>query len=256
MRVGVRVNRAAALADVWPHLPPGLRPARNPLVDCLFSVIVGGASATARPGVRQLNLLYEDHVRMARTRDLDAVLDTLASRLRLFIAERARGRVFVHAGVVGWRGRAILVPGRSMAGKSTLVAELVRAGATYYSDEFAVLDARGRVHPFAKPLSLRADGETQQTHVAIAEFGGRAGVKPLPVGLVLATEYKAGARWRPRRLTQGQGMLALLAHVVTARTAPAPALTALQRVAETAQVFAGRRGDARAFAQTLLAGLA
>jgi hypothetical protein len=31
------------------------------------------------------------------------------------------------------------------------VAELVRAGATYYSDEFAVLDSRGRVHPFPRP---------------------------------------------------------------------------------------------------------
>ena len=43
--------------------------------------------------------------------------------------------------IVTWgRGRAIVIPGRTFSGKSTLVAELVRAGATYYSDEYAVED--------------------------------------------------------------------------------------------------------------------
>ena len=55
-----------------------------------------------------------------------------------------------HAGVVGWRGRAIVIPGRSHAGKSTLVAELVRRGAVYYCDEFAVLHETGRVHPYRR----------------------------------------------------------------------------------------------------------
>jgi hypothetical protein len=34
----------------------------------------------------------------------------------------------------------------SYSGKTTLVSELIRAGATYYSDEYAVIDERGRVH--------------------------------------------------------------------------------------------------------------
>jgi len=72
--------------------------------------------------------------------------------------------------VVAWRGRAILLPGRSYVGKSTLVMELVRAGAVYYSDEYAVLDARGRVHPFAQPVALREpDGGTLCT----TQFGGK-----------------------------------------------------------------------------------
>ena len=65
----------------------------------------------------------------------------------------------MHAGVVGWNGRALLLPGRTLSGKTTLVAELLRAGATYYSDELAVLDARGRVHPFPKPLAIREKGD-------------------------------------------------------------------------------------------------
>ncbi|MFL6210407.1 MAG: hypothetical protein ACJ74W_16240 [Pyrinomonadaceae bacterium] len=253
MRIGLRGNRAEALTQLLPHLPPGWRATRNPIVDRLFSVIVGGAGA--RPGTQRFNLLYEDHVRMARTRDLETVLETIESRIRLFVAERAQRHVFVHAGAVGWQGRGIIIPGRSFSGKSSLVAALVRAGATYYSDEFAVLDERGRVHPFVKPLSLRREGETAQAHFPIEELGGTPGVKPLPVGLVLLTEYKAGARWRPRRLTQGQGALGLLGHVIAARRQPEQSLAALQRVVATAPVLKGRRGEAGELAAVILRAL-
>ena len=251
MRVGVRVNRADAFGLLTPHLPPGWHASGSPLVDRLFSVIVGGDGSPATR-VTRFNLLYEDHVRMARTRDLGEMLDAAESRIRLFVAERARRRIFVHAGAVGWRGRAILMPGRSMSGKSTLVAEFVRAGATYYSDEFAVIDERGRVHPFAKPLSLRREGEMRQENFRVEELGGCAGTKPLPVGLVLSAEYKPGARWRPRPLSPGRGALALLSHVVAARSEPARALAYLERVVAGAPVLAGRRGDARDFALRVL----
>src|SRR5262245_38101954 len=85
------------------------------------------------------------------------VIDRLCARIELDLATLARGYIFIHAGVVGWRGAAILIPGMTGSGKSTLVGELVRHGAEYYSDEWAVLDATGRVHPFARPIRLRAD---------------------------------------------------------------------------------------------------
>ena len=78
------------------------------------------------------------------------------------VAQRSRQMLFVHAGVVGWRGLAIVIPGRSHAGKSTLVAELVRRGAVYYSDEFAVLDETGRVHPYRRTPVLRDDERRPQ----------------------------------------------------------------------------------------------
>ena len=88
---------------------------------------------------------------------------TRSSRISsYYVAEEARRGVFVHAGVVGWKGRALVLPGKSGAGKTTLVAELIRAGATYYSDEYAVLDERGRVHPYARPLAVRVDGRRQR----------------------------------------------------------------------------------------------
>jgi serine kinase of HPr protein (carbohydrate metabolism regulator) len=249
----VRVNRADALPLLLARLPPGWRRSRAASVERLFSVVVGEST---RPGITRLNLLYEDHLRLARTRSLEELLETLESRARFYVAEHARRRVFVHAGVVGWRGRAIVLPGRSMAGKSSLVAELVRAGATYYSDEFAVLDSRGRAHPFAKPISLRAEGETRQEHFAVESLGGTAGRRALPVGLVVVTEYRRGARFRPRRLTQGQGALALLSHAVAARREPARTLDALRPVVASAPVLRGARGEAREAAREILEALA
>jgi hypothetical protein len=250
VRLGIRVNDPQVLDRVRKYLPPGIKPSSSPVVDRLFSLLVGGSGS--RPGVRRFNLLYENHVRIARVLDLEQVFETLESSLRLYVAETAHRRLFVHAGVVGWRGKAIVIPGRSFSGKTTLVAELVRAGATYYSDEYAVFDAKGRVHPFPKPLSIRLSGEIEQQEVAVEELGGRTGIKPLPVGLVLMSRYRAGARWRPRQLSAGVGALELLSNTVAARKEPAKALNTLERVVSSAPVLKGVRGEASEVARAIL----
>ncbi len=250
VRIGIRSNDPAALARVCRHLPSEWENVSSSVVDRVYSILIGGKGPRAH--VRHLNLLYGDHVRLVRSLDLDTVFETLESDLRLFVAELARHRVFVHAGVVGWKGKAIVIPGRSYSGKSTLVAELVRAGATYYSDEYAVLDSRGRVHPFSKPLELREDGDFKQTKITAAELGGQSGTRPLPVGLVLMTQFKNGAHWRPRKLTAGKGVLEMLFNTVSARRSPERALATLQRVAAQADVLKGVRGDARNVAPALL----
>ena len=61
---------------------------------------------------------------------------------------------------------------REVAGR---MAELLRAGAVYYSDEYAVVDPWGRVHPFAKPLSIR-DGSARGTSPR-ADAGFHPGVQ-------------------------------------------------------------------------------
>jgi hypothetical protein len=132
----------------------------------------------------------------------------------------------------------------------------VRAGATYYSDEFAVIDGRGRVHPFPKPLSVREPGRERQTDYPAEHFGGVGGSRPLPIGLVAVSRFEPGARWRPRRLSPGQGMLALLEHAVAARREPARAMSALREVVLGAPVLRGARGEAPAAARAMLESLA
>jgi hypothetical protein len=218
------VSDAAALDAVLDRLPPASKPARFRTVDRLYSIVVGGDSD--RVGVRRMNLLYADIVRLARLTRFEHVLQAFESNVELAVAELARGWVFVHAAVVELGGAAALIPGRSGSGKTTLARELVRAGGTLYSDEFAVLDARGRVHPFRRRSTEDAAGA------------------PLRVGLVLATEYRAGAPWRPRAASRAESVLALLANAVAIRREPARVIAALERATAGSVGLEGVRGEA------------
>jgi hypothetical protein len=243
LRIAVRANTRAALVGLCDHLPPGARPAPPGRVDRVYSLIA--------PRWRGFRTLYADAQRIGRARSARAALDTFESHVQLYVADEARRVVFVHAGVVGWKGRALVLPGRSRAGKTTLVAALIRAGATYYSDEYAVLDEGGRVHPYARRLSVRIGGGRQRRRPP-EWFGARSGGRPLPVGLVVGGCYRPGGRGRLRRLSAGAGALLLMANTVSARREPARALTALQAVVMRAPVLAGVRGEARAAARALL----
>jgi hypothetical protein len=250
-RVGVRVNDPALLEQLGPHLPPGWRPCVSPEVDQIFSVWLSRPGARARAEGR----VYAGGQRRALAKDPLQALELLESEIRLGVAAAARGRTFVHAGVVGWRGQAILVPGRSRSGKTTLVAELVESGAMYYSDEFAVLDRHGRVHPFAKALSIREGGCAHHEVVRrrhAEELGGSCGEEPLPVGLVALTSHRPGAQWRPATLTRGQAVLEMLAHTVPARLRPEASLRALERAVARATLLQGERGEASEVAPRLL----
>lgn len=250
VRVGVRVNSPEALHLMQDYFPPEWKPAPSLIVERLYSLILGGDAK--RPGVRRFNLLYGDIARLARTANLDEALETFESDLHLHVAAEARRRVFVHAGVVGWRGLALLLPGSSYSGKTSLVAELVRAGATYYSDEFAVLDARGRVHPYTRALQIREAATGKQKKYGVEKLGGQAGTKPLKVGMVVVSKYQPGAKWRPRQLSAGQGVLELLAHTVSARRQPEKALATLEQVVKGAHVIKSPRAEASEIVEFLL----
>ena len=181
VRVGIRVSQTDVLKRLGIYLPPAWKPASSPGVNILYSLVVGGVGS--RPALRRFNLLYANALRVARSLDLEEVFDALEAHVQLHVAEAAPRRRFVHAGVVGWRGKAILIPGRSYSGKSTLVAALVAAGATYYSDEYAVLDERGRVHPYPKPLSLRADPERRAIRHPVETLSGVPAPRPCPSAL-------------------------------------------------------------------------
>jgi hypothetical protein len=233
-RIGIRVSEAGGLERMASCLPPGWKPLARPEVDCLYSLVVGRNAGR----VKRFSLLYRGTEQLERSHDLDAVLRRLEDDLQLHVADAAPARVFVHAGVVAWRGRAVVLPGPSLAGKSTLVAALVDAGATYYSDEYAVIDAKGRVHPYARPIALRTRPGDPVRCLEV-----RAGTRPLPVGLVAFTRYRSGARWRSRALTPGQGLLALLEATVPVRRRPKAALTTLREVVTRAPVISGVRGE-------------
>jgi hypothetical protein len=251
LRLGVRVDDPAMLDRLPLYLPPVRAHTATSVVDHLFSLRTSrsGGTRNERPTTR----VYEGHRLVARRGDLSSnmQLDLLRSCLEYRIASGARSRLFVHAGVVEWRGRAILIPGRSRSGKTTLVSALVRAGARYYSDEFAVLDELGRVHPWTRPLRIRAPGRPPQSR-RVEDLGGRAGQRPLRIGLIVVTAYRAGACWQPRALSPGQTILALIQNTLMVRSRPDFALQTLMRAVRGAQALKSRRNEAAALAALLL----
>ena len=198
--------------------------------------------------------LYKSDEKIISDSEEDLMLDRLDSQVRITVAEFAVGSVFVHSGVVAWKGKAIMIPASSFQGKTTLVAELVKNGAVYYSDEYAVLDKEGLVHPFPKTLSVREkEAGGRQVEYPVEKFGGIAGDGPITVGMVLVTGYKKYARWKPEILSRGQGVLEIISHTVPIRNDPAFSLSVLNKVVDNAIVVKGDRGEVSRFAKKILA---
>jgi hypothetical protein len=184
----------------------------------------------------------------------EVALGLFDAQVRLFVAARSPDLVFVHAGVVAWHERAIAIPGQSFTGKTTLVAALVRAGATYVSDEYAPLDAGGRVHPFPRRLTIRGEvggDELEQSPDQLGEVVD-AGAR-LELAAIVVTRYVPGATFAPGETTAGQGALALLANTVPASERPRQSLAAVATAARGSIVLEGERGDAEPAAATILA---
>ena len=178
--------------------------------------------------------------------------DALQGDIELWVAEHARGRIFVHAGCAVANDRAVVLPGRTLSGKSSLAAALVRAGATYYSDEFAVLDSKGLVRPYARKLSIRPYDGSTTTRTPVEFFGGRAGRGPAPIGLVAVLHFDRDGGWQTRELSRGEAMLRLMDNTVAARSRPRAMLSALERATAHARCIEGTRGDADEAAARLL----
>ncbi len=189
--------------------------------------------------------------------DVDVAMHVLDAALRMRIAMNSRERIFVHAGVVALGDRALLLPGASFTGKTTLVAALVAAGATYFSDEYALLDEAGSVHPYPRHLSMRHDGGTpRMEHTAVEDLGGTAGTRPARPALIAVTEYKPQARWQPEPRSAGFGALALLTNTVIANDQPAISMRAVSRAVADAVILDGARGEAPETAIAMLEALA
>jgi hypothetical protein len=181
---------------------------------------------------------------------LDVALGMLDSHIRLHIGAHATDWTFVHAGAVALGGRALVIPGESFSGKSTLVKALVERGAVYYSDEYAVLDRHGRVHPYPRPLRMRM-ATARQDH-DVAGLGAVAGTTDAEIGVVAVTRYRPDGEWQPTTLPRGHGATLMLAHVVAAHLRPRGSLRALTRAIQGATVLQSDRGEAGPVAAALL----
>jgi hypothetical protein len=259
--VPISIGTNQIIPSLFDHLPPGTEPSVGAPKRSYTLMEVSSTSRssrragqcgleTSRPETSRpanAGCVYElkaGQTTLLKTNDLREVMEVLESDLQLQVAYMCEQRLFVHAGVVGWKGRAILIPGLSCTGKTTLVTALVKAGATYYSDEYAVLDEHGCVHPYAKRLSIRVPGDKVRIRCEPTELGGTQGVGPLPVSLIVVTYYRSGANWRPRLLSRGRAVLALIGNTVSIRRRPQFCLPILHSIVSRALALESVRGEA------------
>lgn len=236
----VVVSETSLLSAVHAILPPGWQPGARERIMARFALTSDGR-------------LIEDGETVPLPPGDSIVVGALDSAIRALVSFEARANTFVHAGVVAREGWALVIPGASFSGKTTLVAALVAAGLEYFSDEFAVLDSDGLVHPYPKPLSMREPGQFRQIDRDIGDLGGVRGSRPARVAVIARAPFVSGGTWRPQRASASEGALALLAHTIPARERPAQTLGAVRRAVEHAVFVEGERGGAESAARTLAA---
>lgn len=242
VRVRVSVGSADLLEHVIPLLPPHARP-------CPLETTSESFGLFAEPDGRYRFERTDSPV--SKRLELPFALELMQAQLRIYVGMNTPARIFIHAGVVERDGSAIVIPGSSFSGKTTLVRALVEAGARYYSDDYAVIDDSGLVHPFAKPLSIRDADEIQVDH-SVERIGGTAGDEPIPIAAAVFTAYRPGADWRPGTLSHGNGVLRMFEHALTARARAQESLQVLNVALRDAVLLDGERGDATELVAPLL----
>lgn len=250
---GVRVHLAADDADL---LNLAIETAKKALVNRLTPVDCAPESADHRFAVHRTQdgrLFFDDNgepsTPVAAEVDFCRLLNSM---IRVQIAAKAKRHVFIHAGVVAVDGKAIVMPGDSYAGKTRLVAELIRRGAVYYSDEYAVLDESGLVHPFERNLSMRPDGGYVPFEVDPTELGGVRGKVPVPAGMLVLTKYEPSGQWKPERISTGQAILEIVPRAIGVKNYPEFYLTVLNTTFKSAIILKSLRGEAAEAAEKIL----
>ena len=249
LRIGVEVSAGIPGPLVEETLPPGWTPIPKENLDRHYRLTKAGT------GRSRYTLSINDENPPRSAASLAGILNVLEGDIQMYVAEFAMPHIFVHAGVVVWRGRAIVLPGSSFAGKSTLVTSLVNAGATYYSDEFAVLTPEGNVLPYPRRVSLRPgphepSGRRDLSHHAPK---GAASLQPIQVGLIALLRYQASGEWRIEPLSSAAAIMAICEHTVPIQRRPADTLKILGKVVDSARVIRGTRGEADEAVRRLLA---
>jgi hypothetical protein len=155
-------------------------------------------------------------------RDRTEALRALNHELLQALMARLREHYFVHAAVVVWRGRALVLPGLSRAGKSTLALALLLEGARYLSDELLAFTRAGRAEPLPRALKIRDEcvayfpelegrfaGEGEVRFLPFEALPSGVLATSAPVGAIAVPRWSAGAANRPEPLSRGEALLAL-----------------------------------------------
>ena len=179
---------------------------------------------------------------ICEAKDWDALFGVLLHEIESIVIRQVRGVAVVHAGAAVFGKAGVLLPGSSRSGKTSLVREIIRQGGEYFSDEYALIDAQGAVHPFLRPLMVR--GEKGVVPTPAREIEATIGSAPRIPTFNFFLQYDPRARFKICEIDQSTALLRLLAHTphrMDQEPSPIPAFCAAARWARN---FEGVRGEA------------
>jgi hypothetical protein len=164
--------------------------------------------------------------------------------------------LLIHAGAVATSSSALILPGASGQGKSTLVTALAQGGLFYLSDELAVVDRSSlKALPFLKPICLKDGGYQALTSSFDLRGSFRAqradGVSvcylpaPLPcppnaafrIGYVVLPVRRMGAALELKPTARAQALAELARNSLNLPRHGAAGLEAIARVVEGAACY-------------------
>jgi hypothetical protein len=174
--------------------------------------------------------LHFDEGQLSIVPTLSRAIATMFWVLNREVVNASSDHVLLHAAAAERNGRAVLLPGPSGTGKTTLVAALLQRGLRYYSDEIAALARPGlTVQPYPRALAIKhpswtvlaelepagerePDHPENVWHVVPAAFGPDTVADPRPPGLVVLPTYAAGADLELVRVRGADAVASLLQH--------------------------------------------
>lgn len=243
VRIAIRLDDPFAVGGVMARLPPSwclCSPAR---IDRVYRL--------ARTKHAASWTLFGDDTLLDQTRHLDSLCDRFRDDLERFVAINARTHAVVPAVVVGWEGRAIVMSGESANRRRSLVDGLIELGAEIYSNGYALIDGRGRVSPFPRPLPTR--GSSGERELGLLENSHAVGRRSLSIGWIVIDDDQSDDREQSQELIKRRAIRALFSTAPAARTQPEFLLQILGTAVRDAIILPAPRAGAPAAAYRLLA---
>jgi hypothetical protein len=189
-------------------------------------------------------------------------LDFILSDVNRMTFERLDGQFLaVHASAASLFGKGIVFPAPPDSGKTTLVAGLTAAGFEYLSEEMALFDREGSLHPFPRPLTMGAesveaipglrerlpreirDHRGPRWHVRPDDLRDGAMGAPCRVAHVVRPRYKRGGPTRLRPISRAEGMVVLFDNAFNFGVFGADGLAVLAHVLRDANCYELEIGD-------------
>jgi hypothetical protein len=190
------------------------------------------------------------HLRLLQTGD---AIYHLTDRIVFHIANSSQVAHCLHAAAVSHKQRALIIPGDSGHGKSSLTAWLVANGFEYITDELVLIDDDNKLEGVGRPIQIKASGvdavsslikdESKVFPGSLANgltvdvLGGQFSQSEALLSLILFVKFEHNAGFSLEKLSSAQAGLKLMGSHVNARNMDGYGFNQMTSLARNTQCY-------------------